>query len=334
MSVPVPMHPIPEQEPSVWQPTSVDEAIQLKHKWGENAVIVAGGTWLRTRWENGLSSMPQHLISLGRILALSGLTVNSRGQVHIGPALSIADVMKNELIQQKCGLLMQACTEIAAPSIRNLASIGGNVMTRTGDLIPALLVMDAQVQCSDGQQERTLLLGDWLAIPQQPTEEMMTGIILDTEGLAEAEIGAEAGTKADNKDPGVSEAHSVTQSEVKIRHEFYLKVGRREAFTPSVVTIAGRLSIRADGTIAHIALAAGGGMAIPARFSNLEAEMIGKPLTKAVLQSLHKGVMTDFDAVADDYAGVAYRKQTAANLIISECYKAWRKGGGAHAPQS
>ena len=62
--------------------------------------------------------------------------------------------------------------------------------------------------------------------------------------------------------------------------------------------------------------------------------MIGKPLSKAVLQTLHKGVMADFNAVADDYAGVTYRKQTAANLIISECYKAWRKGGGAYAPQS
>ncbi|MNY81071.1 hypothetical protein D3C86_2224420 [compost metagenome] len=62
--------------------------------------------------------------------------------------------------------------------------------------------------------------------------------------------------------------------------------------------------------------------------------MIGKPFSKAVLQTLHKGVMADFNAVPDDYAGVAYRKQTAANLIISECYKAWRKGGGANAPQS
>jgi xanthine dehydrogenase C subunit len=304
----VPMHQLPEQQPSVWQPTSVEEAIQLKHKWGKDAVLVAGGTWLRTRWENGLAPMPQHFISLGRILVLSGLTVNSQGQVHIGPALSIADLMKNELVQQKCGLLLQACSEIAAPSIRNLASIGGNVMTRTGDLIPALLVMDAQIMCTDGQNERMIALKDWLAAPQGASDEIMTGIIVQTDGQLDA------------------------ANEKEFIHEFYLKVGRREAFTPSVVTVAGRLSLHVDGTVTDIALAAGGGNAVPARFSALEAGIIGKPLTKAVLQILHKGVMADFNAVADDYAGVAYRKQTAANLIISECFKAWRKGGGAYAP--
>jgi xanthine dehydrogenase C subunit len=304
----VPMHQLPEQQPSVWQPTSVEEAIQLKHKWGNDAVFVAGGTWLRTRWENGLAPMPQHFISLGRILVLSGLTVNSQGQVHIGPALSIADLMKNELVQQKCGLLVQACSEIAAPSIRNLASIGGNVMTRTGDLIPALLVMDAQIMCTDGQNERMIALKDWLAAPSGAPDEIMTGIIVQTDGQLDA------------------------ANEKEFIHEFYLKVGRREAFTPSVVTVAGRISFQSDGTVTDIAIAAGGGNAVAARFSALEAGNIGKPLTKATLQILHKGVMADFNAVADDYAGVAYRKQTAANLIISECFKAWRKGGGACAP--
>ncbi|KRF01137.1 hypothetical protein ASG89_26405 [Paenibacillus sp. Soil766] len=329
MSVPI-MHQLPEQQPSVWQPTSVEEAIQLKHKWGKDAVIVAGGTWLRTRWENGLAQMPQHFISLGRILALSGLTVNSQGQVHIGPALSIADLMKNELVQQKCGLLVQACSEIAAPSIRNLASIGGNVMTRTGDLIPALLVMDAQIQCTAGQNERTIALKDWLAAPLGAHDEIITGIIVQTGG--EGSLEGMKNTAKNPEDAKTTDRLLDAVKEKEIIHEFYLKVGRREAFTPSVVTVAGRLSLRADGAVAEIALAAGGGNAVGARFSVLEAEMIGKPLSKAVLQTLHKDVMADFNAVADDYAGVAYRKQTAANLIISECFKVWRKGGGAYAP--
>lgn len=327
----VPMHQLPEQQPSVWQPTSVEEAIQLKHKWGKDAVLVAGGTWLRTRWENGLSPIPQHFISLGRILVLSGLTVNSQGQVHIGPALSIADLMKNELVQQKCGLLVQACSEIAAPSIRNLASIGGNVMTRTGDLIPALLVMDAQIMCTDGQNERMIALKDWLAAPHGVPDEIMTGIIVQTTAGLESRDSTEIAAK-NLEDGKPKDGQLAAAIEKEFIHEFYLKVGRREAFTPSVVTVAGRLSLHADGMVTDIALAAGGGNAVPARFSALEAGMIGKPLTKAALQILHKGVMADFNAVADDYAGVAYRKQTAANLIISECFKAWHKGGGAYAP--
>lgn len=307
----VPLYQLPEQQPSVWQPTSVEEAMQLKHKWGDNSVLVSGGTWLRTRWENGLSSPPQHLISLGRIPALAGLTIDHLGHVHIGPAMCLADLMDNELMRQRCGLLVQACSEIAAPSVRNLASIGGNVMTRTGDLIPVLLVMDAQVVGSDGQKERELPLKEWLEGPHFTSYEMMTRIVVPT-----------------------SEQVSAGMADKGHNYEFYLKVGRREAFTPSVVTVAGSLRIEADGTLAAIALSAGGGSAVPARFTELEDTVTGKLLSKEVLQTLHKGVSEGFDAVADDYAGSAYRKMTAANLIVSECYKAWRKGGGAYAPRS
>ncbi|MFD0694370.1 FAD binding domain-containing protein [Paenibacillus sp. GCM10027628] len=301
----VPMHQLPRQQPSVWLPASVEEALLMKQKWGDDAVLVAGGTWLRTRWENGLSPVPGQLISLGRIPSLSALTVDSIGNVHIGPALSLADLLTNPLVQKKCGLLLQACAEIAAPSVRNLASIGGNVMTRTGDLIPALLVMDAHVSCSDGKANRTLPLAEWLRSPGPVPDEVMTAIVIPASG------------------------HDGTGQDVSA--EFYLKVGRREAFTPSVVTVAGRLSLGSDGTIIALALAAGGGNAIPARFEELEAAAVGQKLSKLLLQSLHAGVLAQFDAVADDYAGISYRKQTAANLIVSELYKAWRKGGGSDA---
>lgn len=309
----VPMHQLPEQQPSVWQPASVEEAMQLKHQWGDASVLISGGTWLRTRWEGGLASLPQHLISLSRIPALSGLTLDTSGQIHIGPALCLADLMENELMRQRCGLLVQACGEIAAPSVRNLASIGGNVVTRTGDLIPVLLVMNARLVWSDGHNERMLSLKEWLDAPQAVSDMIMTKIVVPAEVQSDTELNG---------------LNALTV------HEFYLKVGRREAFTPSVVTVAGRLRLEADGTLADIALGAGGGSAVPARFTDLEEAVAGKVLSKAVLQTLHKGVSDDFEAVADDYAGVAYRKLTAANLIVSECYKVWRKGGGADAPKS
>ncbi|TXK73763.1 xanthine dehydrogenase family protein subunit M [Paenibacillus sp. N3.4] len=304
----VSIYPLPEQQPSVWQPASVVEAMQMKQQWGDHAVLVAGGTWLRTRWENAMAPLPQHLISLGRIPTLTGLSVDPNGLIHIGPALCLADLINNELIRNRCKLLVQACSEIAAPSVRNLASIGGNVMTRTGDLLPALLVMDAQVRSSDGTVERVLPICEWLASPVSKDYELLTGLMVPSTELVEQEYG--------------------------YRYKFYLKVGRREAFTPSVVTVAGQVSLDAESKIRTIALAAGGGNAVPARFEELEASIIGQRLSKKLLQTLHAGVAAGFKAVADDYAGIPYRKRTAANLIVSELYKAWRKGGAADALES
>ncbi|MGG1518300.1 FAD binding domain-containing protein [Paenibacillus oryzisoli] len=314
----IPMQRLPEQQPSVWQPASVKEAIQLQKQWGDAAVVVAGGTWLRPRWENGVAAIPQHLISLGRISALKSLSIDERrvvwndGQrertaplyIRYGPLLSLNAVMTSELTHEHAPLLMQACAEVAAPSIRNMATIGGNVMTRMGDLIPALLVLEAQVVLNDGGQERELPLQTWLAATGDPSD-IMTGILLPLQAT-------------------------------KGHCQFYLKAGRREAFTPSVVTVAGRLTFQPDGMIASARLAAGGGSAIPGRLTQAEALLTGQPLSKALLKKLHSAAYEQCAAVPDDYVGIAYRKTTAANLIVSECYKAWRgsKGGGADAPES
>lgn len=228
----VPLYQLPEQQPSVWQPTSVEEAMHLKHQWGDNSVLISGGTWLRTRWENGLSSTPQHLISLGHIPALSGLTIDTLGHVHIGPACCLSDLMENELMRQRCGLLVQACSEIAAPSVRNLASIGGNVVTRTGDLIPVLLVMDAQVGWSDGQQERILPLKEWLESKHFTSYEVMTKIVVRaseedrTEQTEAEQTDAEPQTNVEQ-----THAEQIDQ-DLEHSHEFYLKVGRRGGVYP------------------------------------------------------------------------------------------------------
>ncbi|MFC5452226.1 FAD binding domain-containing protein [Paenibacillus aestuarii] len=293
----LPINQLPWKQPSVWLPDSVEEALKLKQRWGDQAVLVAGGTWLRPRWENGLSPLPEHLISLERIPALGALTVEGGGELRIGAACGLAALQRHPLLQLKGRLLVRACADIAAPSVRHLATLGGNVMTRTGDLLPALLVMDAHVSSTDGSAEGTWPLAEWLKRGPSP-QELLTAIVIPPAGEPDG---------------------------------FYVKVGRREAFTPSVVTVAGKLALHSDGTIAALALAAGGGAAVPARFEELEAAAVGQPLTKALLRWLHTGVMEQYQAVADDYAGVAYRKQTAANLIISELYKAWRQGGGIDA---
>lgn len=59
-------YPLPEMRKRVWQPRTLAEAWQLKRTLGEQAVIVSGGTLLRTQWEAGTAIMPGHLISLNR----------------------------------------------------------------------------------------------------------------------------------------------------------------------------------------------------------------------------------------------------------------------------
>ncbi|UJF32700.1 FAD binding domain-containing protein [Paenibacillus hexagrammi] len=99
------------------------------------------------------------------------------------------------------------------------------------------------------------------------------------------------------------------------------------------MTIAGRVQLEVDGRIVAAALAAGGGPTLPVRLHAAERMLANQLVTKSLLKEVHSVVMNEFQAIADDYASVHYRKMTAANLLVSEIYQAWRKGGDCHVGQ-
>jgi CO/xanthine dehydrogenase FAD-binding subunit len=120
-------------------PESVEEAVGLL----DAGVLLAGGTSVLPHVGPTTS-----LVSL-RHAGLGGITVEDR-TVRIGAATTLAR------IGREVDFLHDAIESIASPTIRNLATIGGNLFARQphGDLAVCLLALDARVSIIDADGAR------------------------------------------------------------------------------------------------------------------------------------------------------------------------------------
>ena len=104
---------------------SVQDALaQLDGK----AMVKAGGVDLMDRLKEGLDS-PSRLVN---ILTISGLDYikEDSGWLRIGPLVTLASIADHPLIRAQYSALADAALHAATPQIRNMATVGGNLLQR------------------------------------------------------------------------------------------------------------------------------------------------------------------------------------------------------------
>jgi carbon-monoxide dehydrogenase medium subunit len=292
--------------PTVWQPVNLDELQALKNKLSGKYCFAAGATLLRTQWEGGLVPVPEHMISLARIPDASGVYVDGDHLV-IGALTRLSHCATDVLLQQ-LPILQSAMNAIAAPSIRNVATIGGNIVSGVGDSIPALLVYDAQLywMTDNGMEMRNL--SPWLSGGRE-------GRRNPNDVLIAIRIPMKYTPFLDANRERRSAAREIS---------FYRKLGRRETFTASLVTIAFYGEVDADGRWNKIAIAAGGGSGIAMRLTESEKLLLGVEASVMQASSLAASVITEFETYSDTFATEQYRKQTAGNMLGAGLWEALR----------
>lgn len=283
--------------PGVFQPRSLHEAWELKTAFGDNALYISGGTLLRTQWENGTVSIPKQLIDLRKIAGLGEIAFTEL-HVSLGALVPLSQCRSDEYLRTKTPALQEAVRCIAALSVRNLATLGGNIASGFGDILPALLVYDAELVSFDGKFMTEQPLVDWL-------HSRWGGMKSSPRIVTEIRI-----------------ASSEIENRVNDKVEFFRKVGRREAFTPSLVTIALTASIDNGLTLSNVRIAAGGGSGRPQRLIAAESMLEGTLYEEGVLPYLYEAVESSFETYSDPFATETYKKKTAGNLVASELWKA------------
>src|SRR5262245_1735418 len=131
---------------SAWHaPESWSEAAALLARYGADAAVAGGATYLMWRAAHG-EPMPAHLVSLHRIAR----------QREIGPA-SVDALVTLRRLERATGTgplraLTMAASVTAGPAVRTVATVGGNVASgfAQADLVPALLALDAHAHLVDG----------------------------------------------------------------------------------------------------------------------------------------------------------------------------------------
>ncbi|NEY20220.1 xanthine dehydrogenase [Bacillus ginsengihumi] len=281
---------IPEVSSVVLRPTSIEEAWELKKEIGTHAMFISGGTLLQMKREQGTALHP-YLISLEKIDGMQEIQLKQIDSEHflvIGASVRLADVRKHALIKQEWNILTHAVKEVAAPAVRNRATIGGNVCYMVGDTIPALLALAAKACWFDGNHLQIGEIELFLQQYQLNPSLILTAIMLPSQILAENKINV------------------------------YKKIGRREAFIPSLVTVSLNGSFTSEFRAEHIRIAVGGGTYLPKRLIDCEQLLHGAVLTKEKIMSLYETIIREYNPASDAFVSSEYRKMVAANLIISE----------------
>ena len=110
------------------QPQSLHEALDLLSEHGEEAKVIAGGTDL-------LVTMKHRLLTPRYVINLKGLGLDfieeSQEELRIAALTRLTTLIKSPLVRERFPVLAQAASCVAAPPLRNMATLGGNLCLNT-----------------------------------------------------------------------------------------------------------------------------------------------------------------------------------------------------------
>jgi xanthine dehydrogenase YagS FAD-binding subunit len=105
--------------------SSVDQALL---SLTADAAFKAGGVDLLDLMKDGIVR-PSRLVNIRQISGLDQISEDDKG-LRIGPLTTLAQIEGHPLMQSKYKALAEAASRIATPQIRNMATLGGNLVQR------------------------------------------------------------------------------------------------------------------------------------------------------------------------------------------------------------
>ena len=111
------------------RPATVAAAIEAFTAAGANARYVAGGTTLYDLMKLNVER-PAHLIDLATVTGLDGITTDG-SEIRFGALTLMSAVAVHPGVANDYPVLAESLTKAASQQLRNMASVGGNLLQRT-----------------------------------------------------------------------------------------------------------------------------------------------------------------------------------------------------------
>ena len=112
------------------RPRTIAEAVRIASEHGKDAMYVAGGTDLYPNMKRRHQT-PAHVISLQEIEGYDELEVHESGGVRIGAMAKLSMLERHAHLKKNFKALAHAIREISTPLLRNMGTIGGNLLLDT-----------------------------------------------------------------------------------------------------------------------------------------------------------------------------------------------------------
>lgn len=283
------------------KPTTVQAAINAINK-DAKAQFIAGGTNLVDLMKRGVMT-PEKLVDVTG-LPLKGIE-QSGNVIRMGALALNSDVSDNAIIKKHLPLLSQALKAGASAQLRNMATVGGNMMQRTrcGYFYDTALPCNKREPgsgCSalQGYNRMHAVLGtSETCIAVHPSDMCVALAALD----ASVTIAGPKGTRklsflhfhrlpgnTPQLDNNLQRGELITGVEVPInaslaKHSLYTKIRDRASYAFALVSVAAALEMKGN-TIQGARLAMGGVAHKPWRLTAAENFLQGKKATEAIFR--------------------------------------------------
>ncbi len=137
------------------RPDTLDEALKLLKKHGDDAKVLSGGMSLLPMLKLRLASFA-HLVDINRVPGLDYIK-EEKGTLRIGAMTRQAALERSDVIKSKYPILADAVPLIADPLVRNRGTIGGNVANGDpGNDQPAIMIALGATFVVRGAKERSI----------------------------------------------------------------------------------------------------------------------------------------------------------------------------------
>ena len=271
-------------------PKTIPDAVALLQKHGDEAKILAGGHSLIPAMRLRLAE-PGYLIDISGIGGLDYIQEES-GQLRIGAMTCEAALEESEIVPRKFPLLLDTAKMIADPSVRNMATVGGNLAhgDPANDHPATMLALRASVIAEGPNGTREIKIDNFFP-------DFFTTALSEDEILTEIRI------------PTPPSASGGA----------YLKIERKVG-DYAAAAVACQLNIDSSGSIENIGLGLTNVGSTPIRASSAEELLKGKKPDENMLAEAGRLAAADSEPM-EDLRGSAEYKIALVNELTQRAIK-------------
>lgn len=249
----------------------------------ENVKIFAGGTDLLVKMRRGESC--SNIIDITKISDLQVISEQG-GLIAIGAASTHKAISTHTVIKSQTSSLSTACGWVGSPAIRNMGTIGGNLVNASpaADSLAPLLIHDAEVVLESKDGMRRMKIEDFILAPYKTainTRELLT--VIEIKGLS-----------------GYREG--------------YKRVTKRARWAISRLSIA--WAIKEEGELfKDVKLAIGSCTPMPFRPRAIEESLRGKIKSDDTIRAAIEGILEDIKRISGVRPSFVYKIPVVKDLL-------------------
>lgn len=317
--------------------SSAESAVASRSKESASAFI-AGGTNLVDLMKKGISG-PERLIDITG-LSLSDIE-QLEGKIKIGALAKNSQVAEHYIIKSKHPLLSMALAAGASQQIRNMASVGGNMLQRTRCSYFYNIDMPCNKRepksgcgAKEGINRMHAIFGaSESCIAVHPSDMCVALAALDAKVFV---MGSKGSREIDFKDfhtlPGTTPEKDNTLQDGELitaveipdnsfnKNFHYLKVRDRSSYAFALISVAAAMEIK-NGKIADVRLAIGGVAHKPWRLYEVESYLKGKSANTTTFAEAAKQSSNG----AKGYGGNDFKLKLLPNAVLETLMVAAKK---------